>query len=386
MTDSPTSPLVNLFRATHSLSERLRQLHQRLLPTVPSLDRIACALYDATEDRLKTFIHSTRHGQPLQGYEWPLSESQSLLKLAETGEFRVLDTLSSLPESDHPHARWLREQGYQSSFTVPMYGPQGLIGFLFFDSSETGAFDVRVQRDLVMFCSQVTMLVNSEMAMVKAMLASTQVARDFANLRDFETGAHLERMARYAKLIARGVAAHYQLDDEFIEHLYLFAPLHDIGKIGIPDRILLKEGRLNEHEHRLMETHVELGCALVNKIMGDFNLQSLPDSTMMRNIVACHHELLDGSGYPRGLSGDQIPIEARIVTVADIFDALTSPRPYKGGWRNDDALAELQRMAEAGQLDPLCVKALRDAREQVLKITERYQDKQLPDGPAPAAH
>ncbi|MDD0815006.1 HD domain-containing protein [Curvibacter sp. HBC28] len=374
MTDSPAHYLVDLFRGTHSLSERLRQMHERLLPTMPSLDRIACALHDARDDCLKTFIHSTRHGAPLQGYEWPLADSQSLLKLAQTGDFRVLDELSCLQQSEHPHSRWLLEQGYQSSFTVPMYGPQGLIGFLFFDSTEAAAFDVRVQRDLVMFCSQVAMLISNEMAMVQAMLASTQVARDFANLRDFETGAHLERMARYARLIARGVAEHYQLDDEFVEHLYLFAPLHDIGKIGIPDRILLKEGRLNPQEHKLMETHVELGCALVEKIMGDFNLKRLPDAKLMLNIVACHHELLDGSGYPKGLSGDQIPIEARIVTVADIFDALTSPRPYKDGWRTEEAMAELQRMAAAGQLDPHCVQALVAAREQVIKITQRYQD------------
>jgi len=95
---------------------------------------------------------------------------------------------------------------------------------------------------------------------------------------------------------------------------------------------------------------------------------------MIHNIVAYHHELLDGSGYPKGVKAPDIPIEARIVTVADIFDALTSPRPYKEGWPTDLALAELQRMAEAGQLDPHCVAALAQERATIDDITRRFCD------------
>jgi HD-GYP domain-containing protein (c-di-GMP phosphodiesterase class II) len=159
-------------------------------------------------------------------------------------------------------------------------------------------------------------------------------------------------------LIAQGVASHYQLDDDTIEHIYLFAPLHDIGKIGIPDHILLKPGPLTPEERLFMQSHVGKGVQILDKVLGDFGLENLPDSQLMQQIVACHHEFLDGSGYPQGLAGDAVPVAARIVTVADIFDALSSQRPYKPTWSIEQALAELQRMAALGKLDPLCVAAL----------------------------
>jgi HD-GYP domain-containing protein (c-di-GMP phosphodiesterase class II) len=374
MTEIPIPHFVDLFAGARSLSERLRQMHEHLRASVPQLDRVACALYDESEDRLKTFLHSTRTGEALRGYEFPLHESQSLLALARSGEMRVLDHIPKVIGQGSEHAQWLQQQGYQSSFTVPMYGQGTLLGFVFFDSLQPEVFSATVQRDLVLACSLINMMISSEMATVRMMLASTQIARDFANLRDFETGAHLERMSRYARLIARAVAPRYGLDDEFVENIYQFAPLHDIGKIGIPDRILLKEGSLDAAEHSIMETHVELGCTLVGKMMGDFRLNDLPHSAMIHNIVAYHHELLDGSGYPKGVKAPDIPIEARIVTVADIFDALTSPRPYKEGWPTDLALAELQRMAEAGQLDPHCVAALAQERATIDDITRRFCD------------
>jgi len=203
------------------------------------------------------------------------------------------------------------------------------------------------------------MAISNELAAVRAVVASAHVARDFTDLRDFETGAHLERMARYSRAIGQAVAPIYGLSDEFVEHLYLYAPLHDIGKIGIPDKILLKPGKLDPEERMTMETHVDKGREVLRKILGDFGVAHLPDSCVMMNIVGCHHEFMDGSGYPQGLKGDAIPVEARIVTVADIYDALTSKRPYKSPWTAEEAIAELDRMAAAGKLDVNCVAAIK---------------------------
>jgi HD-GYP domain-containing protein (c-di-GMP phosphodiesterase class II) len=370
---APTQVL-DLFQGAGSVNDRLVTLHIRILETMPFISRIACTLYDSSQDLLKTFVNSTRSGVALHTYQAKLAHIPSLQTLATSGQCRVLENIPEEISNSSTHSDWLLQQGYKSSFTVPMYDNGQLLGFIFFDSTELSYFTHAIQRDLLLYCNLINMALSNELAAVRSVLASAQVARDFANLRDFETGAHLERMAKYAKLIATGVAAHYQLSDETIEHIYLFAPLHDIGKIGIPDHILLKAGPLNAEERVIMESHVLKGEHIMQKVIGDFSLEHLPDSKVMQNIVACHHEFMNGTGYPRQLAGEQIPIEARIVTVADIFDALTSLRPYKKPWPVDQAIAELQRMADMGKLDQFCVNALATNIEQAFQIVERYPD------------
>ena len=359
MSTLPASPSpLSIVEYSGSLTERLRALHGRLLETVPGVDRIACALYDSGEDRLKTFINSTRQGHAISGYEYPLSASESLSRLARSGDFRVLDEIDAVIRADSQHSRWLLEQGYRSSFTVPIYEGGELLGFVFFDSLQPSAFTPAVQRDLVLYSGLISMSIIGELSAVRITIDAARAMREITEIRDFETGMHLERMGRYAEIIARAVAPRFGRSDEFAEKVYLFAPLHDVGKLGIPDRILLKPGRLDAEERAIMETHVEKGIEIIERMIGHGGFRTFPDSTILRNIVACHHEMLDGSGYPRGLSGAQVPLEARIVSVADIFDALTSKRPYKREWTMAQAFDELRRLVAEGKLDEACVEAL----------------------------
>lgn len=358
-----------------TLMDRLSALHGRLLESVAGVDRVACALYDAEEDKLRTFIHSTRRGHAITGYEYRLADSYSLSKLAQSGDFRVLDDIAAAIRSNTSHSKWLQDQGYRSSFTVPTYENGTLLGFVFFDSTQTSTFTPQVQRDLVLYSSLITMAISSEIAAVRMVIESTRVARELTEMRDFETGQHLERMSRYSRIIAHKVAEACGLNDEFVESVYLFASLHDIGKIAIPDHILLKPGRLDADERRTMETHVDKGVEMIERIMGHDSMNELPDSSVLRNIIQCHHECLDGSGYPLGLAGDQVPMEARIVAVADIFDALTTPRPYKKEWSLDQAFTELDRLAGLGKLDASCVLALRTSYADVKEIRQRYVDR-----------
>jgi HD-GYP domain-containing protein (c-di-GMP phosphodiesterase class II) len=224
------------------------------------------------------------------------------------------------------------------------------------------------------------MMISNELNLVQSITTSAQVAREFANLRDFETGGHLNRMAHYARLIARELQPTYNLSDEYIEHLYLFAPLHDIGKIGIPDSVLLKPGQLDPDERKLMETHVAKGVEVLEKLIGDFGMQELPDSEVMRNVVAGHHECIDGSGYPLGLSGEAVTLEARIIAVADVLDALISHRPYKEAWTIEAALAELDRLVAIGKFDADCVAAIGKHCQEVLAIRDRFSDVPLAAG------
>lgn len=357
------------------LGQRLQHLHGQLLELVPSVDRIACVLYDPHDDLLKTFVNSTRSGEAISGYEFRLAESNSLSRLAASGQERVLDDIPAAIEGNSLHSIWLLKEGYRSSLTVPLYDRGAFIGFVFYDSRQPAVFTAAVQRNLAVFSTLINMTISNELNLVRSITTSAQVAREFANLRDFETGGHLERMAHYARLIARELQASHGLSDEYIEHLYLFAPLHDIGKIGIPDSVLLKPGQLDAEERQLMQTHVQKGVDVLERLIGEFGLEDLPDSAVMRNVVAGHHECLDGSGYPLGLAGDAVPLEARIIAVADVLDALISHRPYKEPWSIEAAIAELERLVACGKFDRDCVAAIKRQRQAVLAIRDRFSDR-----------
>ena len=180
-------------------------------------------------------------------------------------------------------------------------------------------------------------------------------------------------MSRYSRLIARSLAERYQLNDDYIEHIFMFSPLHDIGKIAIPDRILLKPDKLTEDEMHVMRTHPMRGQEMIADLLANFGLQNTEHVDMLRNIAVYHHEAVNGRGYPEGKAGEDIPLEARIVAVADVFDALTSQRPYKEAWGNDRAFEMLTKMS-GEQLDRECVEALLSQREAIEAIQQQLRE------------
>jgi HD-GYP domain-containing protein (c-di-GMP phosphodiesterase class II) len=361
-------------RGAASLGERISVLHAHLRRSFPQVDRMACALYDPGMDLLKTFVNSTVGGEPLRAYQYKLSDSPSLVAIKESKTPRVIKDISTELNSETEHTRWVKSMGYRSSYTVPIYYQGIFEGFLFFDSREPAVFTTEVVAQLEIYVNLILLMVVHEITTVQALVGSVRVARDFTGLRDEETGSHLERMSRYARLIARGLVQSHGLTDEFVEQVFLFSPLHDIGKIGIPDMVLHKPGSFTPEERKVMESHVTLGVQMVDRLVEDFNLRAIAGIGVLRNLVAAHHERLDGSGYPQGLRGDQIPIEARIVTVADVFDALTSKRIYKSAWSVDEALEALDKLAAEGKLDEDCIAVLRSNKEETIRIIGRFGD------------
>jgi HD-GYP domain-containing protein (c-di-GMP phosphodiesterase class II) len=355
-----------------SLTDQMRWLHEQVRLHCPQVNRVAIALYDSRLEMLKTYVNSSDVPHPLSLYERPLSSVPSLEELARDRTARVINDMAQLPQPHAEHTQWLLAHGYRSSYTVPLFQSGTLLGFLFFDSREPDAFDGRVPDELQIYVQLCRLSVLNVVNLSHAVEGMVKVARGLAHLRDIETGHHLDRMSSYSRVVAKGVARRFGCSDEFIEHVYLFSPLHDIGKIGIADSILLKPGRLTDDERLAMQGHVELGGRLIDEVMEESGLISSPYLSVLHNLVLCHHEFLDGSGYPRGLSGDAVPLEARIVTIADIFDALTSERPYKKPWSHQEALAELRRMADAGKLDRHCVEAIAAADDEVRAIQARF--------------
>lgn len=182
-----------------------------------------------------------------------------------------------------------------------------------------------------------------------------------AEYKDNETGMHVIRMSQYSHILALAMG----MTEADADLLMSAAPMHDIGKIGIPDRVLQKPGKLDAEEWIIMQTHAAIG----EQILGDSGSSELLE--LARTVAISHHEKWDGSGYPNGLKGDQIPLAGRVVAIADVFDALTSERPYKKAWSIDDAVGLLE--AEAGKhFDPNLVPLFIKALPQILEIKNNF--------------
>jgi HD-GYP domain-containing protein (c-di-GMP phosphodiesterase class II) len=359
-----------------SAADKLTTIHREIQQHLPFIARIAIVIYEEERDLLKTFISSSDDEHTLQYYQSKLSDSHSLSEIARSRQSRVVNDLVIYAERDRQHSQSIATHGYASSFTTPFYNNGNFAGLIFINSYEKEVFSDLNCHQLSPYIHLIGLLICKEIGQVNILLGSVSTALDISHHRDPETGAHLERMSRYTRLIARELAPRYQLSDEYVEFIYRFAPLHDVGKIAIPDRILLKPGKLTDEEFREMKRHTTMGCEIMDRMLSNFRLQGLEHISMLRNIIQLHHEAIDGSGYPLGLKGDNIPLEARIIAVADIFDALTSERPYKKAWSNEEAFTELRAMS-VRKLDIDCVEALENALSTVLEIQNQFQDDPL---------
>lgn len=183
-----------------------------------------------------------------------------------------------------------------------------------------------------------------------------------AEFRDDETGQHLQRMSWYCHMIGSKIG----LDPQMCELLRIASPMHDVGKLGIPDRILLKPGRLTPEEFTIMKTHAEIGFRILH------GSKAAP-LEMAATIAHTHHEKWDGGGYPRGLRGEDIPLPGRIAAIADVFDALTSARPYKPAWPLEAAL-DLMRKNAGSHFDPTLTEVFLGHINEVLAIRDRFVD------------
>ncbi len=183
-----------------------------------------------------------------------------------------------------------------------------------------------------------------------------------AEFKDIGTGAHIKRMSEYSAAIAK----RFGMPPHRVELILYASPMHDIGKIGIPDYILLKEGKLTPEEWEIMKQHTTIGASILSG--SKFELLRLAEV-----IALTHHERYDGKGYPRGLRGEDIPIEGRIVALADAFDALTSKRPYKPALPIEKTI-DIIKEERGRQFDPHIVDVFLDMIEEILSIKEKYKD------------
>ncbi|PGH58412.1 two-component system response regulator [Azospirillum palustre] len=218
--------------------------------------------------------------------------------------------------------------------------------------------------------------------LLRAQDATIRAMASLAETRDNETGNHIRRTQNYVLALAlhlsRDPRYAGQLDEETIELLYKSAPLHDVGKVGIPDSILLKPGKLSDDEFHVMKTHAALGHDAIFAAEGQADLAIAGESSFLRiarEIAHGHHERWDGTGYPQGLAGEAIPLSARLMAVADVYDALISRRCYKPPFPHEKA-ASIIRDGSGSHFDPAIVAAFNALEDEFTDIASRYKDEE----------
>lgn len=355
------------------LHEKLEATHKSVSEYFPFIVRIAIAVYDPETSVLKTYLHSSGEDNPLDHYQTLIDDAPSLKKMLESGLPRVINNMLTFEGGKHEHTIRIGRHGYAASYTVPMFSNGMFFGFIFFNSNKKDVFHQNVLRQIDIYGHLISLMVINELTSIRTLTAVIKTTGSITHVRDPETGSHLDRMSRYSRLIANTIAEKYKLNDDYIEHIFMFSPLHDIGKIGIPDKILLKPDKLNQKEKTIMDTHAHVGRKMIDELLENFGLENIGHTDMLRNIAEFHHESVNGKGYPLGIKANEIPLEARIVAVADVFDALTSERPYKDAWSNEKAIQELKKLA-GEKLDQECVNALIQNLNEVEQIQKQFNE------------
>ena len=366
----PVSILSGLHDQTN-LSDKLQSLLEFIKQRHHFINRIAVARYDETTDILKTYVHATDGNNPLPLYQAKLAESESLTEIMKERKPRVLNNMNPLSLLSSEHSKKVTEIGFQSSYTVPMFQSDQFLGFVFFNSKILNVMERNVVTDLSIIAHLINVLVVNELTFIKTTKGVSHSFATLASYRDLETGQHLIRVSHFSRIIARGIAQEYGLSDEYVEQLFTFAPLHDIGKISVEDAILCKPGKLTEAEYAKMQTHTTKGREIIINLQENLDLLSPQSCEVLQNIVCHHHEAWDGSGYPDKLVGDAIPLEARIISVADVFDALTSKRVYKERWSFDKAM-DYMLDKRGVQFDPECIDKFLQNPDELKSIVEDF--------------
>ncbi|SEG16470.1 HD-GYP domain-containing protein [Vibrio hangzhouensis] len=312
-----------------------------------------------TSDRFDVISMCSQHCQPL-------------IKIIENQEIRVVADLNEL--SDNERNVRLKGLGHRSSFTMGLKTDRKNGALLFFNATQPDYFnDGALHADLLFVKEVIVSLLCHDQYKHQMFLQALKLALKISHKRDPETADHLMRMSQYSKLLAELLAKKLPVDHRFIQWIELYSPFHDIGKYRIPDHILFSPHRYTAEEKAIMDKHVEYGIDIIDDVLNNIDVMTASSAEVgfLKNIIYCHHERFDGQGYPSKTSGVDIPLEARIITIADVFDALLSKRSYKHAWSMDETQQYIVNQAGSA-FDPLLVATLLEHIDKFRAIYEQF--------------
>ncbi len=353
--------------------ERLSSTIKRFMPC----ERVALAFITSNSMVTAETMHADYpdiHLAP--GYSERL-DATSLKRVMETGSPRIVNDLPAYATGRvvSNATKLLVQEGVRASITAPLIFRDKCVGFLFVCTRGPIDYEESDARELYRIASAIGHTLYMEYLFQETISESAQAFVSLVSEKDNETSLHLKRMAHYSYLIAREYNLSVsRLDPAVMREILWFSPLHDIGKIGIPDSILHKPGPLSAQERNEMKDHVTIGERVIGSM--DHRLSDILSRSILKtaiDIISGHHEKFDGSGYPRGTAGLEIPIAGRIVAAADVFDALTSKRPYKEAWSVDRAL-RIMKEEMTGHFDPDVLASLERARVDIEKVYDQYKE------------
>ena len=362
--------MLNSGKSTDEVFDSLIITMKKIIPFV----RLSLVMYNKDDNTIITkMVRSDKQIILASGDRSPI-EGSSLKQVLDTKDILYIKNLSEyyLENPNSKNTKALLDEGLKSTLVLPLIINGEIRGFLIFSSDSEGAYQqhhinflqsiggqisLSIQRGELLFeieqhnrnLEQLVEKRTRELMMTQK--TTIYALASLAETRDPETGLHLERMRNYSVLIAqilKYIGRSKELTNQYLRDLYDSSILHDIGKVGIPDGILLKRGKLDTDEFSIMKTHSTIGCHALKSACKDLGEDSFLKMSM--EVTLHHHENWDGSGYPLGLKGNDIPLAARIVAIADVYDALSSSRPYKTAFPQEKTLQIMKE--ESRKFDP----------------------------------
>ncbi len=353
------------------IDRQVKQIYRHIEQEYPVVSSMDLAIRRASNDTIH--CHSGAH--PTMIGQFTTSETACF---GEQNNTRHYD-FSSLLENSALVENIAARAGFKSALCLPIMLDNKLMGITFFSSRKAQAFTEEIVAQLRLYTRVISDLFSNKSdnefkqlsEAVNAILLMNQVSLA-------ESPQHLKNVASFSGLIARAIAHSHCLTQEWIDYLVLLAPLHDIGKAFLPEGLLNKPGRFTPAEYEQMKAHTTKGRGIIDHMIEVLGYREDRIYTgMLRNIVTHHHETIDGLGYPFGLKGDEIPLEARIVTVADVLDALLAHRVYKKAWSIEETITELKKMA-GQKLEKQFVEIIAANIDEVINIRKENVDRNHP--------
>lgn len=354
---------------------------------VMKTDRIGVAFIDSASNKIVAEHGVMSYGKILlgPGFEVPIDQT-SLSGMIKTKKPRIMHDIDLEFEQRpfSPSLSLIKDEGINSNMIVPLLIEDAVFGFIFFSSVHKNNYDESSLRLAVNISREISTIIDKTYLTKKMFATMTRSFADLVEKKDTETGDHLDRMTQYSTIIAEGLLNHpdkdYNISRPFVNKIRNNAAVHDIGKIGIPDEILKKPGKLTAEEWEIMKQHPDIGADVLLNLKNDLKIFNRDFYSTAVEIANCHHEKWNGSGYPNGLKGKEIPLSARIIALADVFDALTSKRAYKVDFDFDESV-EIIKSDSGSHFDPVLVdiflKKLPEIKRVYLKSSHIKDSKDL---------